>query len=122
MELLSGWKEIAEHLHLNVRTAQRWERLGLPVRRVSPSSCSPVVAFPDELELWARTRDVSRDASQLSSNQFVTARLAELRKAHDETCCKTKSLLNNLLSLAAEQQRLVSVIASNRHRVKSGNS
>lgn len=74
MELLSGWKEIAEHLHLGVRTAQRWERLGLPVRRVSESPCSPVVAIPDELELWARTRDVKSDAvaclQQVSGKQI----------------------------------------------------
>jgi len=64
MELLSGWKEIAEHLHLTVRTAQRWERLGLPVRRVSDSACSPVVAIPDELELWARTREVKATVNE----------------------------------------------------------
>jgi hypothetical protein len=112
MELLSGWKEIAEHLHLNVRTAQRWERLGLPVRRVSDSSCSPVVAIPDELELWARTRDVKSDAAVLSANKYLTGRLAELRKIHCQTRHKTRALIKDLRSLTHEQERLVFRIRS----------
>jgi len=119
MELLSGWKEIAEHLHLNVRTAQRWERLGLPVRRVSDSSCSPVVALPDELELWARTRDVKTDAALLASNQYLATRLAESRKAYVATRQRTHTLLQEMRSLATEQTRLLSYIASNLARTKA---
>jgi hypothetical protein len=48
---LSGWKEIANHLHQGVRTAQRWEKqLGLPVHRIKASG--PVVAFAEELNAW----------------------------------------------------------------------
>lgn len=71
MELLSGWKEIASHLHLTVRTAQRWEHLGLPVRRVSESICSPVVAIPDEIELWTRTRNL-RTAAGLTAIEQIS--------------------------------------------------
>ena len=124
MELLSGWKEIAEHLHLGVRTAQRWERLGLPVRRVSSSPCSPVVALPDELELWARTRDVKSDAALLSSNKFLVTRLIELREIHFRTSRKTKRLLGHINSLADEQKRLLDLIQENLappHTIGSGN-
>lgn len=32
---LGSWKEIAHHLGVNVRTAQKWEReRGLPIRRI----------------------------------------------------------------------------------------
>jgi len=110
MEFLSGWKEIAEHLHLGVRTAQRWERLGLPVRRVSDSPCSPVVALPDELELWARTRDVKQDAASLASNKFLVSRLTELRETHFRTRRKTRKLLTDINSLGAEQKKLLALI------------
>jgi len=113
MELLSGWKEIAEHLHLGVRTAQRWERLGLPVRRVSDSPCSPVVAIPDELELWARTRIVKEDAAALASNRFLVTRLSELREAQLQTRRQTRKLLADINSLAAKQRELLNSIQAN---------
>jgi hypothetical protein len=52
MNTLSGWKEIASHLNQGVRTAQRWERLGLPVHRVGKGKRVPVIAFAEELEAW----------------------------------------------------------------------
>ena len=52
--ILTGWKEIARHLHCGVRTAQRRENLGLPVRRTSYGVKSPVVAESDELDFWLR--------------------------------------------------------------------
>ena len=33
MALLNGWKQIANYLGRGVRTIQRWESLGLPVRQ-----------------------------------------------------------------------------------------
>jgi len=122
MELLSGWKEIAEHLHLGVRTAQRWERLGLPVRRVSDSPCSPVVAIPDELELWARTRDVKADAALLASNKPLVARLSELRETQFRTRRRTRKLLAEITSLADQQRKLLGSIRANLTRTaQSGN-
>jgi hypothetical protein len=50
--ILTGWKEISSHLRYGVRTLQRWERKGLPIRRVNQSPRSPVVADSDELEAW----------------------------------------------------------------------
>jgi hypothetical protein len=54
MKPLSGWKEIATHLNQSVRTVQRWEELGLPVRRVKRPA-GQVVAFIDEVEAWERS-------------------------------------------------------------------
>jgi len=110
MELLSGWKEIAEHLHLGVRTAQRWERLGLPVRRVSESGCSPVVAIPDELELWARRRDAKSDADVIAAKQSRAKRSAELRQSHIKTHRRTRTLLRQLSALGKEQEKLLADI------------
>jgi CheY-like chemotaxis protein len=51
--VLNTWKEIAVYLSCGVRTVQRYERdLGLPVRRVSDSDRSTVLAFSDELDKW----------------------------------------------------------------------
>jgi len=113
MELLSGWKEIADHLHLTVRTAQRWERLGLPVRRVSDSTCSPVVAISDELELWARTRDVKTDTALLASNKFLVSQLTDLRETHFRARRETMELLGQIGDLADEQKRLLYRIQAN---------
>jgi len=57
--ILSGWKEIAQHLHCGVRTVQRWEAEGLPVHRPSPHRRSHVIAHSDELERWVRTGSVA---------------------------------------------------------------
>lgn len=54
-QLLSGWKEIAKYMHQGVRTVQRWEEMGLPVRRVRATKPSPVIAFADDLDVWGRS-------------------------------------------------------------------
>ena len=56
--VLGSWKEIANYLGKGVRTVQRWERCsGLPVHRPSGSSKGVVLAFPGELDTWARRQD-----------------------------------------------------------------
>lgn len=113
MELLSGWKEIASHLHLTVRTAQRWEHLGLPVRRVSESICSPVVAIPDEIELWTRTRNLRTAAGLLRSNKFLVTRPSESRETQSKMCRQARRLCDELNALQFEQKRLLSLIRAN---------
>ncbi len=49
---LVGWKEIADYLRLNVRTAQKWEaEKGLPVRRYSGEK-GRVFSYADEIDAW----------------------------------------------------------------------
>jgi predicted DNA-binding transcriptional regulator AlpA len=51
-QILSGWKEIANHLGRGVRTVQRYERdLGLPVRRPTRESVV-VFAITSEIDAW----------------------------------------------------------------------
>jgi len=50
--ILSGWKAIAQHMGSSIRTAQRWERNGLPVKRPVPGLRSHVAAVSTELESW----------------------------------------------------------------------
>jgi hypothetical protein len=59
MRVISGWKEIADHLRQGVRTVHRWELSGLPIHRVGDGG--PVFAFSEELDAWAKatpTRDL----------------------------------------------------------------
>ena len=53
--ILNGWKEIATHLGRGVRTVQRWESLGLPIRRPKRRDRSAVVAFAQEVDDWLRS-------------------------------------------------------------------
>ncbi|HXW07832.1 MAG TPA: FlgO family outer membrane protein [Vicinamibacterales bacterium] len=54
---LTSWKEVAAHLGVSVRTAQRWEIAErLPVRRHQHSSLSSIYADPDELTRWWDSR------------------------------------------------------------------
>ena len=58
MRLLTGWKEIAGYLNYGIRTVQRWELLGLPIHRIKASQRSPVIAFAEELDVWAQSSHV----------------------------------------------------------------
>lgn len=54
---LDSWKEIAEYLGRDVRTAMRWEQeLGLPVHRVPGGQRRGVFALPDEIDAWLAAR------------------------------------------------------------------
>jgi hypothetical protein len=55
MKVLSGWKEIANHVRQGERTVKRWERFGLPVHRVGEAQKGPVFAFVEEVEKWEKT-------------------------------------------------------------------
>jgi TolB-like protein/Tfp pilus assembly protein PilF len=54
---LESWKEIANYLSRNVRTAQRWERLEqLPVRRHKHLKHESVYAYKHEIDAWREQR------------------------------------------------------------------
>jgi ABC-type uncharacterized transport system permease subunit len=50
--ILNGWKEIARYLGAGVRTAQRWEKLGLPIRRPHAHLGSAVVVLSEDVDSW----------------------------------------------------------------------
>ena len=49
---MTTWKEIASYLGKSVRTVQRWEHLGLPIRRPNARIRSAVVTTSEELDGW----------------------------------------------------------------------
>lgn len=58
--VLNTWKEIACYVNRGVRTVQRWEcDLDFPVHRVGTGPRGPVIAFPDEVDGWLRSRNGS---------------------------------------------------------------
>lgn len=61
--ILNGWKEIANHLGRGVRTVQRWEQLGLPVRRPNSRLRSAVICTTEELDAWVAGCANGRPAS-----------------------------------------------------------
>ncbi len=54
--LFSSWKEIADYLKCDLRTCRRWEKLGLPVYRLTSTSKARVFAYRDEIDEWIKKR------------------------------------------------------------------
>jgi TolB-like protein/Flp pilus assembly protein TadD len=59
---LSSWKEIAAHLRVSIRTAQRWsEAENLPTRRHRTGAQGSVFAYRSELDSWLANRPHLRE-------------------------------------------------------------
>jgi CheY-like chemotaxis protein len=54
--VLKGWKDVGKYLGCGVRTVQRWEKLGLPVRRPTKGLRSAVMAITEEIDAWVKRR------------------------------------------------------------------
>lgn len=98
--ILTGWKEISKYLRFGVRTVQRWESHGLPVKRINKTPRSPVVADSEELDAWIlhrielppgvprtvadnlqRARELRHESEEI--RRELQARLEVLRKTLD---------------------------------------
>ncbi|MBV9671181.1 MAG: hypothetical protein JOZ43_09520, partial [Acidobacteriales bacterium] len=75
--VLHSWKDIARFMGCGVRTAQRWEKLGLPVHRPYNKPRSPVLASTQELLAWAQRHGSQPQAPSNGDNhrgaQFVAS-------------------------------------------------
>src|SRR5512133_539851 len=104
MVFLSGWKQIATYLKHGVRTVQRWEQFGLPVRRPQGKSRSHVVALPEQLDVWLRATPV-RSLDEISRLQQRIAELeadiVTLRAALDQR--RRRTIKPTTLRLAARK-------------------
>ena len=77
--VLGSWKEIANYLGKGVRTVQRWERCSaLPIHRPSGTSKGVVLAFPAELDKWARRQDGTQPPSAQQHLRRTSALSSEL--------------------------------------------
>lgn len=87
--LLQSWKEIANYLRRGVRTVQRWQALGLPVRRLGRGPKPPVVADPRDLDRWLQGAQVrgfktSQPAESLANGNVVSDSLQQARRLREQ--------------------------------------
>ena len=88
LEILTGWKQIANHLGRGVRTVQRYEReMHLPIRRVGGKSTGSVIATKAELDAWIAALPI-RQRCQLTNpikdNSAMLKRFGEQMKYMDQ--------------------------------------
>lgn len=80
--ILNGWKEIASHLGRGVRTVQRWEQWGLPVRRPNSKLRSAVICTTEELDAWLAAcqngRPTMVDANDNAEDPATRKRVAQV--------------------------------------------
>ena len=103
--ILSSWKEIAQHLGKGIRTVQRWEgQLGLPVHRPSGSTKGIVLAYPTELDAWAKHRDIKSRANS-----------GGLARRNWELVCQLRSQVASLRrAIEVARERLLSTTPDGR--------
>lgn len=82
-QVLTSWKEIAAYMGKGVRTVQRWEsEMELPVRRPGADR-HIVLAFPQELDAWARRKlevpPQPKTTSKEMQEQHTHAQLQRMR-------------------------------------------
>ena len=107
-QILSGWKNIAAHLGMGVRTVQRYERtLGLPIRRPAGRSRGAVVATKSELDAWVAASSI-REVFQLSKMTLDShhADMARIKVKIEEMC----ALRDQMGALRGELQVSMNVL------------
>jgi hypothetical protein len=111
LQLLNSWKEIALYLGRGVRTAQRWERYGLPVRRLAPGPRASVIADTGDIDAWISAARVTRNgkarttpAPALRGELFETIR--QSRQLRGEMAALRESTDKSLAELIASVHRL----------------
>src|SRR5579871_4535512 len=96
--LLNSWKEIATYLGRAVRTVQRWEKVGLPVRRIKDGSRSPVIANARDIDVWVQAAQAHGFAVRQSNEQLL------FRGALVESIQQARLLLAELVRLRESQR------------------
>lgn len=108
--ILNSWKEIASYLRCSVRTAQRMECDGMPVRRPAGHVRSAVVALSEEIDQWLKAPKTvpaafSSDPAQAPHHKQprISAQLAILRKQMAE--CRERSNELRLRTVAIRESQ-----------------
>jgi hypothetical protein len=111
--LLNSWKEIATYLGRGVRTVQRWERLGLPVRRVGEGAHCPVVAMTGDIDRWVRESGTNGFHSQQSTECLM------FRGALHESVEQARLLRSEMAALRFTGQQTLQRLIANIARLQS---
>ena len=114
-EVLSGWKNIARHLGMGVRTVQRYERhMGLPIRRPAGKMRGAVLATKSELDAWVAASPI-RESFQLAKVSSASASLdleaikrslAKMGVLRDQMVALRSELMDSMQSLRDSIQNL----------------
>jgi phage terminase Nu1 subunit (DNA packaging protein) len=105
--ILNSWKEIASYLNCSVRTAQRFEQLGMPVRRPSGHLRSAVIAMTDELEAWlgdsrnGAAQVVTRVAFHSERGKSIRAEIAVLKQRMADCRARSTAIRERAAALRA---------------------
>ena len=105
--ILSGWKEIAQYLRCGVRSAQRWEAIGLPLKRPFSGRRSAVLADSDELDSWRRDSAFwkKKDWDILASVQRARELRAEVKAARELMRSRMSALRKELAEIRKKRGR-----------------
>jgi len=114
--ILTSWKEIGQYLGKGVRTVQRWEReAGLPVRRRENSTRHGVLAIPEELDDWARSRTRGPSAPMA---EFLRREMAVLRLENSELRMRMEAMEEAILAVTTDEVLSANSIAlARKHRL-----
>jgi hypothetical protein len=101
-DILSGWKEISSYLRMGVRTAQRYEEFGLPVRRPAGRRRGSVIATKAELDTWITARPIRQTPQPAASGLPLSptwtdfrAGIAEMKRLRTEMMrLRTKAVIS----------------------------
>lgn len=110
--ILSGWKSIAAHLGAGVRTVQRWEHAGLPVRRPRGSTKGPILAYSEEVDAWVKHHHDGADG-ETPMRVSLQARLDSIRLSR-QAAALLEELDRNSQELRNQLERMKSLIALRR--------
>ena len=126
--VLSGWKEIANHLGKGIRTLQRYElELALPIRRLGGKPKGSVFATAEELDAWVST-SLIRAGSQISKQivafecgsaaSDIQEALRKMRRLREEMRASRASLRSTVQMLSRQVQALkVELHTHNEHEI-----
>ena len=105
--VLSGWKSIAKYLDCGIRTAQRWEQGGLPIRRPVRGIRGMVVADSEDLDSWRLNSAFWRtqDFELLSNLEHSRQLRAEVHQARKTLRLKMQVLRNEVAALQGKMKQ-----------------
>jgi hypothetical protein len=121
LEILGGWKEIANYLGKGVRTVQRYEcELGLPIRRPAGRSTGSVIATKAEIDGWISASPFRetfslppRAVESAETLKELKQQVTELHRLREESAqsrlemCDARKALKESIELLKESLALV---------------
>ena len=117
VEVLNGWKEIADYLGKGLRTVQRYERqLNLPIHRPAGKSPASVLAKKCELDAWVAAAPIFKPLTprrlECHSHSVILLRrrveeFKKLRLEFRETRKALNASLETLSLILAQMRKIV---------------